>query len=141
MSIVALKSEAYPLSPQVPLPSLPTAFSRRAALFGAVTATGFLGTAGAAAMGKGYARHTPSTLAPADARLVALCDKLHDNKAEGDDLCGAYRGSTATAYRAGLSSRQALRPAVPNHRNPSRHHGWHRRKSTGSPGRHRAPRL
>ena len=43
-----------------PLPSLPTAFSRRAALFGAVTAPGFLGAAGAAARA-GWLAGTPVT--------------------------------------------------------------------------------
>ena len=48
-----------------PLPSLQTAFSRRAAMFGAVTATGFLGAAGAAAMATGPVHYTSSGLDPA----------------------------------------------------------------------------
>ena len=49
-----------------PLPSLPTAFSRRAALFGAVSATGFLAAAGASALAKGDAAAAlPSALDPA----------------------------------------------------------------------------
>ena len=56
-----------------PLPSLPTAFSRRAALFGSMAATGFLAAAGATAMAKGG---VVTTLPSADAQLVALVDEL-----------------------------------------------------------------
>ncbi len=50
----------------VPLPSLPTAFSRRAALFGAVASTGFLAAAGASALAQGEIVTTlPSPLDPA----------------------------------------------------------------------------
>ena len=54
-----------------PLPSLPAAFSRRAALFGAVTATGFLAAAGSSAMGQGVTTTVaPPALDPADAALI-----------------------------------------------------------------------
>ena len=56
-----------------PLPSLTSALSRRAALFGAVTATGFLTAAGASVLAKGEVVTTlPSGLDPADARFVEL---------------------------------------------------------------------
>ncbi len=49
-----------------PLPSLPTAFSRRAALFGAVTATGFLAAAGTSALDQGSATTaSPPAIDPA----------------------------------------------------------------------------
>ena len=60
-----------------PLPSLTSALSRRAALFGAVASTGFLAAAGASAMGQGMViTAIPPALDPADARLVALADEL-----------------------------------------------------------------
>ena len=56
-----------------PLPSLTSAFSRRAALFGAVAST----AAGASAMGQGMViTAIPPALDPADARLVAMADEL-----------------------------------------------------------------
>ncbi len=69
-----------PLLPAtVPLPGLSAALSRRRAIFGAVTATGLL--AGSAARGAGLLASgsvpaATTTLAPADARLVAITDEL-----------------------------------------------------------------
>ncbi len=69
-----------PLLPvPVPLPGLPTALSRRRAIFGAVTATGLLaGSAsrGAGLLASGSVPAATTTLAPADARLVAITDEL-----------------------------------------------------------------
>ena len=54
-----------------PLPSLTSALSRRAALFGAVASTGFLAAAGAPSLAKGEAiTALPSALNPADAALI-----------------------------------------------------------------------
>ena len=78
-SKVLLKSEDSdfsPLLPPAPLPDLPTAFSRRTALFGAVSATGFLAVAAAATMGQGVptAQAVPA-LDPADALASPLWAK------------------------------------------------------------------
>lgn len=60
-----------------PLPSLTSAFSRRAALFGTVSATGFLAASGVVALAKGDATAAfTSALDPTDDRLVALVNEL-----------------------------------------------------------------
>ena len=82
---------ATPPSP-APLPSLPTAFSRRAALFGAVTATGFLGAAGTAALGQGMGITPIPSTGPADARLAALADAYEDLDRQCDAHGETYRG-------------------------------------------------
>ena len=81
-----------------PLPSLQTAFSRRAALFGAVTATGFLAAAGTSALGQGSATTTasPSALDPIDATLIACAgrtvalvrrlDRVLELRADAEDV-------------------------------------------------------
>ena len=62
------------LPPPAPLPGLVGAFSRRAALLGAVTTTGFLG---AAAAPRFIAAIGGVEVGSADARLIAITDKLH----------------------------------------------------------------
>ncbi len=80
-----------------PLPSLQTAFSRRAALFGAVTATGFLAAAGTSALGQGSATTaSPSALDPIDATLIACAgrtvalvrrlDRVLELRADAEDV-------------------------------------------------------
>ena len=93
------------LSAIAPLPSLPTAFSRRAALFGAVTATGFLGAAGTAALGKGDAATAgPSVLTPADARLVELADAYEDIDRQCDAHYEAHGGRASKASEAAFDA-------------------------------------
>ena len=89
----------------VPLPSLPTAFSRRAALFGAVTATGFLGTAATAALGQGMGiTPIPSALDPADARLVELAALYEDLDRQCDAHNEAYRGRVSKTSEAAFDA-------------------------------------
>ena len=88
-----------------PLPSLPTAFSRRAALFGAVTATGYLGAAGTAALGQGMGvTPIPSALNPADARLVALADAYEDIDRQCDAHYEVHGGRATKASEAAFDA-------------------------------------
>ncbi len=74
-----------------PLPGLTAAFSRRAALFGAVSATGFLGAAAADAAGL-----LPNGGAPAlsanDAHLIVLADAYEDLERRCNAHTAAHRG-------------------------------------------------
>ena len=84
------------LPPPAPLPGLVGAFSRRAALFGAVTATGFLAASApnlVAAIGGG-------ATGSVDARLEAIADELHALDAACDAHASAYRSRKTDASEA-----------------------------------------
>ena len=75
----------------VPLPGLTAAFSRRVALFGAVSATGFLGAAAADAAGV-LSNGVAPMLSANDARLVILADAYEDLERRCNAHTAAHRG-------------------------------------------------
>ncbi len=82
------------LLPPPPVPSLPDAFTRRRAIFGAVALAAAPAAVQAAPMGVLKTEHTPaaaSALSPADARLVALADAYEAMERRCHEHTAAHR--------------------------------------------------
>ncbi len=129
LSSVPLKSEDSdfsPLLPPAPLQDLPTAFSRRAALFGAVSATGFLAVVGATELSKGYtARLIPSGLDPVaetdpvfaaiekHRAAAAAFEKSFDESARMVDIPADIEDRQSAAGDAETEARHDMHQVVP----------------------------